>query len=196
VAERLQGWRIALLAADGAGQIELEAPSEAVRQAGARTELLSLRAGQIESLNEDLDPVGTYTVEQTVSHATVDQYEALLLVPGMVKPDQLSSDDTVVAFVGDFIISGKPVAVVCHGAWTLLEAGVARGRTIPSYLTMRALRKTGAAVLDGGLISSQVLRAFYSTIVEEFARLADQAVSASAEETEHPSDRLAVLPAR
>lgn len=196
MAERLQGWRIALLAADGVGQIELEASSEALRQAGARTELLSLRAGQIESVDEDLDPVGMYTVEQTVSHATVDHYDALLLVPGMVKPDRLSRDDIVVAFVGDFIISGKPVAVVCHGAWTLLEAGVARGRTIPSYLTMRALRKTGATVLDGGLISSQVLRAFYSTIVEEFARLAAQDVSASAEETEHPWDRLAVLPAR
>lgn len=196
MAERLQGWRIALLAADGAGQIELDASSEAVRRAGARTELLSLRAGQIESLDEDLDPASTYTVERTVSHATVDQYDALLLVPGVVNPHQLSSDDIVVAFVGDFIDSGKPVAVVCHGAWTLLEAGVARGRTIPSCLRMRALRKTGAAVLDGGLISSQVLRAFYSTIVEEFARLAAQAVAASGEETEHPWDRLAVFPAR
>ncbi|WP_406816132.1 DJ-1/PfpI family protein [Mycobacterium sp. M23085] len=91
---------------------------------------------------------------------------------------RLSGDDTVVAFVGDFIASGQPVAVVCHGAWTLLEAGVARGRTSPSYLTTRALRKNGAAILDGGLVSSQALRAFYSTIVEEFARLVPQAVSA------------------
>ena len=96
MAECLQGLRIAMLAADGVGQVELEASGEAVRQAGAQTQLLSLRTGHIESLDKDLGPGSTYTVDQTVAEATVDEYDALLLLPGTVKSDRLSSDDRVV----------------------------------------------------------------------------------------------------
>ena len=195
MAQRLQGLTIALLAANGVGQIELEASGEAARQAGAQTQLLSLRTGHIESLNKDLDPGRTYTVDQTVAQAAADEYEALLLVPGMLKSDELSGDDLVVSFVRDFITSGKPVGVVCHGAWTLLAAGVARGRRLPSYPTMRALHQTGASILEGELVSPQELRTFYSTIVEELARLTRQPTPASVEESEHPWARLAVLPA-
>ncbi len=180
MAECLQGLRIALLAADGVGQTELDASGEAVRQAGAQTQLLSLRTGQIESLDKDFDPGRTYTVDQTVAEAAVDEYDALLMVPGMVKYHQLSSDDAVVDFVGGFITSGKPVGIVCHGAWTLLEAGVARGRSLPSYATTRAVRQTGASILDGEVVSPQELRAFYRTIAEEFARLARPHALASA----------------
>jgi protease I len=191
--ECLQGLRIALLAADGVGQIELEASGEAVRHAGAQTQLLSLRTGHIESLDTDLGPGRTYTVDQTVAQATVDEYEALLLVPGTVKSDRLSSDDLVVSFVRDFITSGKPVGIVCYGAWTLLEAGVARGQSLPLSATMRAQRKTGVSVLRGELISPRELSAFYSTIVDEFARLTRQPAPASAE---HAWARVAVLPPR
>ena len=103
MAECLQGLRIALVAADGVGQTELEASGEAVRDAGAQTQLLSLRAGHIESLDEDLEPVRTYTVDQTVAQATVEEYDALLLVPRTAKSDRLSSEDVVVSFVRDFI---------------------------------------------------------------------------------------------
>jgi protease I len=194
--ELLQGLRIALLAADGVGQIELEASGEAVRRAGAQTQLLSPRTGHIESLENDLEPGRTYAVDQTVAEATVDEYEALLLVPGMLKSEQLSSDDLVVSFVRDFITSGKPVGIVCHGAWTLLEAGVARGQSLPLSVTMRAQRRTGSSVLSGELVSPRELRAFYSTIVEEFARLTRQPALLSAEETEHARARMPVLPAR
>ena len=88
--------------------------------------------------------------------------------------------DAVVDFVGGFITSGKPVGIVCHGAWTLLEAGVARGRSLPSYATTRAVRQTGASILDGEVVSPQELRAFYRTIAEEFARLARPHALASA----------------
>jgi protease I len=169
MAECLQGVRIALVAADGVGQTELEASGEAVRDAGAQTQLLSLRAGHIESLDEDLEPVRTYTVDQTVAQATVEEYDALLLVPGTAKSDRLSSEDVVVAFVRDFITSQKPVGIVCYGAWTLLEAGVARGPRLPLSMTTR--RKTGASLLTDKLISPFERRAFYSSIVEEFARL-------------------------
>ena len=91
----------------------------------------SLRTGQIESLDKDLGPGRTYTVDQTVAQATVDEYEALLMLPGTMKSDRLSSDDRVVSLVRDFITSGKPVGIVCYGAWTLLEAGVARGQSLP-----------------------------------------------------------------
>jgi protease I len=171
MSECLQGLRIALVAADGVGQTELEASDDAVRHAGAQTQLLSLRTGRIESLDEDLLPARTYTVDQTVAQATVEEYDALLLVPGTAKSDRLSSEDVVVAFVRDFITSQKPVGVVCCGAWTLLEAGVARGQRLPLSMTTRARRKTGASLLTDELIPPLERRAFYSTIVEEFARL-------------------------
>jgi protease I len=195
MAECLQGLRIALLAADGVGQVELEASGEAVRQAGAQTQLLSLQTGHIESLDNDLGPGRTYTVDQTVAQATVDEYEALLLLPGAVKSGRLSSDDRVVAFVLDFISSGKPVGIVCYGAWTLLEAGLARGQSLPWSGTMRAQRKTGTSVLMGDLVSVREQHAFYSTIVKEFARLTRQP-AVSAEETEHAWGQSAVLAPR
>ncbi|OBA64481.1 hypothetical protein A5647_02050 [Mycobacterium sp. 1100029.7] len=196
MAECLQGSRIALLAADGVGQTELDGSGDAVRQAGAHTQLLALRAGQIQSLNEDLDPARVYAVDRAVAEASVDEYEALLLLPGLLRSHQLSSHDSVTSFVGDFITLGKPVGVVCHGTWTLLEAGVARGQSLPSCLTIRSLRQTGAAILDGEPASPRALRAFYSTIVEEFARLLRQFDSVSAEGIEDPRARLAVLEAQ
>jgi protease I len=196
MAECLQGLTIALLAADGVGQIELEASVDALRDAGAQTQLLSLRTGHIESLDKDFGPGSTFTVDQTLARATVDEYHALLLVPGTVKSDRLSSDDLVVSFVRDFITSGKPVGVVCYGAWTLLVAGEARGQSLPLSATMRAQRKTGASVLRGELISPCELSTFYSTIVDEFARLTRQPAPASAEQTEHAWARVAVLPPR
>lgn len=194
--ERLQGSRIALLAADGVGQTELDASGDAVRQAGAQTQLLSLRTGQIESLDEGLDPGHRYTVDRAVADASADEYEALLLLPGIVRSHQLSRDDSVVSLVGDFISLGKPVGVVCQGTWTLLEAGVARGRSLPSCLTIRSLRQTGASLLDGERASRYALRAFYSSIVEEFARLSKQSAPASCGEGGDPSAWLAMFEAR
>ena len=181
----LQGLRIALLAADGVGQVELEASGEAVRQAGAQTQLLSLRTGHIASLDNDLAPGPTYIVDQTVAQATVDDYEALLMLPGTLKSDRLSSDDRVVSLVRDFITSGKPVGIVCYGAWTLLEAGVARGQSLPLSATMRAKRTTGTSLLRGELVSPREQRAFYSTIAKEFARITRQPAPSSAEDSEY-----------
>ncbi|WP_406815759.1 DJ-1/PfpI family protein [Mycobacterium sp. M23085] len=184
--ECLQGLRIALLAADGVGQTELDWSGDAVRRAGAQTQLLSLRTGQIESLDEDLDPSRVYSVDRAVADASADEYEALLLLPGMLRSHQLSSHDSVVSFVGDFISLGKPVGVVCHGSWTLLEADVAPGRNLPPCLTIRSMRQTGASILGGEPTSQHALRAFYSTIVEEFARLSKQLAPASCGEGADP----------
>jgi protease I len=179
MAECLQGLRIALVATDGVGQTELEASGEAVRDAGAQTQLLSLRAGHIVALAEDLQLVRTYIVDQTVAQATVEEYDALILVPGTAKANRLFSADVVVSFVRDFITSQKPVGIVCYGAWTLLEAGVAEGPGLPLSMTTRARRKTGASLITDELIPPHQRRAFYSTIVEEFARLLRPPASAS-----------------
>jgi len=189
--ECLQGLTIALVATNGVGQNELETSGDVVRDAGARTRLLSLRAGQIESLDEGFEPGGRYPVDQTVAQARAEEYDGLLLVPGTLRSDRLSSEDVVVSFVRDFITVGKPVGVVCSGAWTLLEAGVAWGQSLPWSVTMRARRQTGASLLTDQLVSSLERRALYSTIVKEFARLVHSRAPASAERPEPTGARVA-----
>jgi protease I len=180
MAKSLQGRRVAILAADGVERVELEVPRQEVQEAGAQTDLLSLHAGQIQARNNDLDEGGTFAVDREVSDASVDDYDALLLPGGTVNPDKLRTDDRAVAFVRDFVGSGKPVGVICHGPWTLIEAGVARGRTLTSFPSIRTdLRNAGAevvdeeVVIDGNLISSRSpddLPAFCRAIVDQFAK--------------------------
>ncbi|MBV8789214.1 MAG: type 1 glutamine amidotransferase [Mycobacterium sp.] len=175
----LQGKKVAILAADGVEKVELEKPREALEEAGAQVQVLSLKEGEIQARNHDLEPAGTFAVDRTVAQASVDDYDALVLPGGTVNPDKLRADDSAVSFVRDFVISGKPVAAICHGPWTLVEAGVANGRTLTSYPSIRTdLRNAGANVVDeevsvdGNLITSRSpkdLPAFCSTIVEQFA---------------------------
>lgn len=176
----LQGKRVAILAADGVERVELEAPRDEVQRAGAQTYLLSLQTGEIQARHNDLEQAGTFPVDRTVSDASVDEFDALLLPGGTVNPDKLRMDQRAVAFVRDFVGSGKPVGTICHGPWTLVEAGVANGRTLTSFPSIRTdLRNAGAnvvdqeVVVDGNLISSRSpddLPAFCRTIVEHFAK--------------------------
>jgi protease I len=175
----LQGTRVAILATDGVERVELEKPRDALNRAGAQTDLLSVHGGDIQARNNDLDAAGTFSVEGLVADAFVTDYDALLLPGGTVNPDQLRIDPDAVAFVRDFVDSGKPVAAICHGPWTLVEAGVVRGRTLTSFPSIRTdLRNAGAdvvdqeVVVDGNLITSRLpddLPAFCDTIVSEFA---------------------------
>jgi protease I len=161
-------------------RVELETPREAVQDAGGETELLSLKAGEIQARNNDLESAGTFTVDRVVADASVNDYDALLLPGGTVNPDKLRIEETAVSFVRDFVGSGKPVATICHGPWTLVEAGVAKGRTVTSYPSLRTdLRNAGATVvdeevvIDGNLISSRSpddLPAFCNAIVDAFAQ--------------------------
>ncbi|BBX46831.1 type 1 glutamine amidotransferase domain-containing protein [Mycobacterium cookii] len=145
----LQGRRVAILAADGVEKVELEQPRAAVTDKGARVSVLSLKAGEIQARNHDLDPAGTIDVDRVVSEASVDDYDALVLPGGTVNPDKLRLDDAAVSFVRDFVNSGKPVAAICHGPWTLVEADVVVGRTVTSYPSIRTdLRNAGANVVD------------------------------------------------
>jgi protease I len=179
MAGTLDGTRVAILATDGVERVELEQPREALRRAGAQTDLLSLRDGEIQAREHDLEPAGTFTVDGLVSEASARDYDALLLPGGTVNPDKLRMDPAAVGFVRDFATSGKPVAAICHGPWTLVEADVVRGRTLTSWPSVRTdLRNAGADVVDrevardGNFVSSRSPRdlpAFCAAIVEHFA---------------------------
>ena len=187
MAAQLRGKRVAILAADGVQRVEVEQPRDALRQVGAETDLLSLHDGEIQARNHDLEAAGTFPVDGLVANASVEDYDALLLPGGTVNPDKLRLDKAAVAFVRDFVDSGKPVAAICHGPWTLVEAGVVSGRTLTSYASIRTdLRNAGADVVDqevatdGNLITSRSpddLPAFCAAVVETLTRSGQAASS-------------------
>jgi protease I len=179
MAGELGGRRIAILAADGVERVELEQPRRAVQEAGGTTELLSIKSGEIQSMNHDIEPSATFPVDRLVSEVSVARYDALILPGGTVNPDQLRQDEAAVDFVREFVDSGKPVGVICHGPWTLVEADVVKGRTLTSWPSIRTdITNAGGHVVDervvtdGNLTSSRMpddLPAFCARIVEQFA---------------------------
>ncbi len=179
MADELQGKKVAILAADGVEQMELEQPRQAVEDAGAETELLSIDAGEIQAMNQDINKGETFAVDKAVGDASVDDYDGLLLPGGVVNPDNLRVDENVISFLQEYFKTGKPVGVICHGPWTLIEADLVKGRTLTSYPSIRTdLRNAGANVVDEevvtdqGLVSSRDpddLPAFCAKVVEEFA---------------------------
>jgi protease I len=193
MADDLSGKKIAILAADGVEQVELEKPREAVQEAGGETELLSIAEGEIQAMNHDIEPGDTFPVDKLVGDASVDDYAGLILPGGTINPDNLRADENATNFVREFFKAGKPVGAICHGPWTLIDAGVAEGRTLTSYPSIRTdLRNAGATVVDEevvtdeGLVTSRNpddLPAFCAKIVEEFAEgvhdVADAGATAS-----------------
>jgi protease I len=179
MADELRERTIAILAADGVEQVELEQPRDAVQAAGAHTVLLSIDDGEIQAMNGDIDKGDTFAVEGTVGDASVGDYDALILPGGTINPDKLRMDEAAVSFVREFVESGKPVASICHGPWTLAEADVLEGRRVTSWPSIRTdLRRAGAevvdeeVVVDGNLVTSRNpddLPAFCETVVREFS---------------------------
>jgi protease I len=179
MADELKGKKIAILAADGVEQVELEKPREAVEAAGAQTELLSLESGEIQAMNHDIEPADKFPVDGVVSDASPADYDGLILPGGTINPDNLRQDQGALEFVRGIFSAGKPVGVICHGPVTLVEADLVRGRTLTSYPSIRTdIRNAGGnvvdeeVVVDKGLVSSRNpddLPAFCAKIVEEFA---------------------------
>jgi protease I len=175
----IKGKKIAFLATDGVEEVEYTEPRKAVENAGGQAELVSIKDGEIQAVNH-MDKAGTYPVDKQVKDASVEQYDALVLPGGVANPDFLRADPDAVRFVRDFFAQGKPVAAICHGPWTLVEAGVVDGRTLTSWPSLRTdLANAGATwvdeqvYVDGSLITSRKpddLPAFCDQLLEAVSK--------------------------
>ena len=177
--ETLSGKRIALLVADGFEQVELTEPRRALEEAGAEALIVSPAKDQVRGW-QHTDWGERFEVDQSLEFAGEGEYDALVLPGGVMNPDQLRRNDRALGFVRAFVDHGKPVAAICHGAWTLIDAGVVEGRRMTSYPSIRTdLVNAGAnwvdeeVVVDDGLITSRNpddLPAFNAKLIEEIRR--------------------------
>lgn len=185
--ERLNGKKIAILAADGFEQVELLEPRKALDENGATTHVISPSEGEVKGW-DSTDWGETVSVDAELASANPEDYDALVLPGGVMNPDNLRRDEAAQSFVRHFFDSGKPVAAICHAPWTLIDAGVAEGRKLTSYHTIQQdLKNAGAdwvdqeVVSDRGLVTSRNpddLPAFNAKMVEEFANTGKAAQAA------------------
>lgn len=175
---QLSGKRIAFLATDGFEQIELTRPWEDIRKAGAKVELVSLKRGEIQGMRHD-EKADTFKVDRTLDDVEAREYDGLVLPGGVANPDALRMEEKAVAFVREFFEQDKPVAAICHGPWTLVEADVLKGRTVTSWPSLKTdITNAGGSWVDAevhvdhGLVTSRKpedLDAFCAKAIEEFA---------------------------
>ncbi|QDV68927.1 Putative cysteine protease YraA [Rosistilla carotiformis] len=176
--QELKGKRIAFLVTDGFEQVELTQPWEAIQAAGAEVVLVSPKEKQVQGMNHD-EKGETFSVDQMVQSSSAAEFDGLVLPGGVANPDALRVCTASVSFVRDFFAQHKPVAAICHGPWTLIEADVVRGRTVTSWPSLKTdLVNAGAnwvdeeCVCDEGLVTSRNpddLPAFCAKAIEEFA---------------------------
>lgn len=188
MANELQGQRIAFVATDGVEQVELTEPWRAVEAAGGQPVLVSLQPGKVQGFNH-LDKGDTFEATTDAASANYDEFAALVLPGGVANPDALRTDDATVSFIRRFAQDGKPIAVICHGPWTLVEADVVRGRVLTSWPSLQTdIRNAGGEWRDeqvivcdhgpGVIVSSRKpddLPAFCSTLVEQFSKQSSRA---------------------
>jgi protease I len=175
---QLDGMKVAILVTDGFEQVEMTEPRQALEAAGADTQIVSPMDGSVRGWKHH-DPADVFEVDTPLAQASVNEFDALVLPGGVVNPDALRIKEEAVAFVRDFIQGGKPVAAICHGPWTLIEAGAVKGRTMTSWPSLRTdLKNAGAewvdreVVVDGNLVTSRKpddLPAFNREMVKLFA---------------------------
>jgi protease I len=179
MAQQIDGKRIAFLVApEGVEQVELTEPWKAAKDAGAQVELISTDDGEVQAFNH-LDKADRFPVDRKVSDVDASDYDGLVLPGGVANPDILRTHEDAVQFARAFVEQDKPVAVICHGPWTLVEAGVLKGRTITSWPSLKTdIRNAGGTWVDeevhvdNGLVSSRKpddLPAFCAKMIEEFA---------------------------
>src|SRR4051812_840893 len=178
MADELNGRRIAFVVAnEGIEQVELTKPWDAVKQAGGQPELIAPEPGKVRAFNH-LDKADTFPVDRTTSEISVDDYDGVVLPGGVANPDQLRTDEKAVGFLRKFFTAGKPMAAICHGPWTLIEAGVVDGVTLTSWPSLKTdITNAGGTWVDeevhveAGLVTSRNpddLPAFCAKLVEEF----------------------------
>jgi protease I len=188
----LQGKKVAILVADGFEQVELLEPKKALDDAGAKTEIVSPANGKVKGWN--LKEWGKEVpVDTPLDSANGDSYDALLLPGGVMNPDHLRMNPKAVEFVKKFVQSDKPIAAICHGPWTLIEADAVRGRTITSWPSLKTdLRNAGAnwvdreSARDGRFVTSRKpddIPAFNREMIQLFAEEARPRGAESARET-------------
>ena len=175
---QLNGKKVAILVADGFEQVELTGPKEALEGAGASTQIVSPSDGKVKGW-QHTEWGDEFPVDVQLDEANSADYDALLLPGGVMNPDKLRANPDAVNFVKSFFDAGKPVAAICHGPWTLVEAGVVKGRTLTSYESIHTdLINAGAnwvdreVVVDNGLVTSRKpddIPAFNKKMIEEFA---------------------------
>src|SRR4051812_36643909 len=176
--QKLKGKKVAILAADMFERVELEEPRKALEEAGADTEIVSIHDGKIQGFDH-FEPKSKLKVDKTVEEVSAADYDALLVPGGVGNPDQLRADENAVRFVRDFVEQKKPLAVICHGPWVLVEAGAARGRKLTSWPSLQTdIRNAGGnwvdqeVVVDDGIVTSRKpddIPAFNKKMIEEFA---------------------------
>jgi len=178
MASELNGKKIAILATDGVEQVELTEPRKALEDAGAQTELVSLKEGEILGFDH-LDHADKFSVDKVVADASADDYDGVLIPGGVANGDFLRADADAVRFVADFASARKPIASICHGPWILVEAGIVEGRTITSWPSLRTDVRNAGGIwvdeevhVDQGLVTSRKpddIPAFSAKAIEEFA---------------------------
>ena len=190
MAGHLNDKKVAFLFTEGVEQVELTEPLQAIRDAGATATLVSLEPGSVQMFNH-LDKGDTIDAELGAGDVDADAFDALVLPGGVANPDALRADPDAVRFVRGFFEQHKPVGVICHGPWTLIEADVVRGRTLTSWPSLQTdLRNAGATWVDeqvhvdNGLVSSRKpddLEAFIAKVIEEIGEGEHEGQTASAE---------------
>lgn len=150
MSDRLRGKRVAFLIANsGVEQVELTSPWQAIKDAGGTPVLVAPEKGTVQAFDNDVEPADTFEADEAVGNVRPDDFDALVLPGGTTNPDKLRQDSDAVAFVAEFAKSGKPIAAICHGPWTLVEADLVRGKTLTSWPSLQTdIRNAGGEWRD------------------------------------------------